>query len=68
LRNHQQNTAGESNPAHFSVKGIRGAVSAGNSDNHFAALASANTVETGPLSSFGTDEHKTDAENPQVNR
>jgi hypothetical protein len=35
LRSHQQNTVGESNPAHFSVNGIRGSVAAGNSDNHF---------------------------------
>jgi len=36
IRSHQQNTAGESNPAHFSVNGIRADVSAGDSDNHFA--------------------------------
>jgi hypothetical protein len=38
LRNHQQNTAGESNPAHFSVNGIRAGVSLDDSDNHFARI------------------------------
>jgi hypothetical protein len=69
LRNHQQNTAGESNPAHFSETGIRGHVSLDGSDNHFAATASdAVPIMTATLSSFGTGEHKTDAQNPQVNR
>jgi hypothetical protein len=35
FRGHQQNTAGESNPAHFSVNGIRGDVSLDDSDNDF---------------------------------
>jgi hypothetical protein len=37
----QQNTADESNPAHFSVNGIRRRASVGDCDNHLAVLASA---------------------------
>jgi hypothetical protein len=43
LRSHQQNTAGESNPAHFSVNEIRAGVSLDDSDNHFARIHRQNT-------------------------
>jgi hypothetical protein len=64
----QQNTGGESGPAHFSVIPISGGVLWIIPRMVLPARQQRNAGKGSVLSSFGTANGETDAENPQVNR